>query len=403
MKNIVLPDFVLALITRIQQSGYEAYAAGGCVRDMVMNRTPSDYDIATCAKPEQVIAALHPLQIIKTGIKHGTVTVITKGTNVEVTTFRSDGNYLDNRRPESVSFNAGLFEDTSRRDFTINAMMYNLEKGVVDYHGGIMDIENRLIRCVGNADERFGEDALRILRALRFASILGFEIEPSTAVAAIRNRQLLQKISAERITSELLKLLCGVNAKKVILDYFDIFKSIIPKLKSNKEHIAVVIDSCPKKNYLRLAALIRGCDDLAIPESIKLDNTTKNKIKKLLNFFDANIPAKKPAIKSYMRTITPPLLFDLLELQFAEAVVSGNSTLNIVQVIKIINQILETHECYTLSMLAVGGDDLIKNNLAYGKEIGLVLELLLDAVINERVQNEKQALLQYATTLLNSF
>ena len=176
MNNIDLPNFVLTILEKLKSSGYEAYVAGGCVRDLIMEKTPSDYDIATNAKPEQVITTLFPLQIIETGIKHGTVTVIINSHSVEVTTFRSDGDYLDNRRPASVSFDAGIYEDTSRRDFTINAMMYSLDRGIIDLHGGIADIQKRQIRCVGNADDRFNEDALRILRALSFASVLNFEI-----------------------------------------------------------------------------------------------------------------------------------------------------------------------------------------------------------------------------------
>ena len=401
MKNIILPDFVLLLINKLQSFGYEAYAAGGCVRDLIMQKTPSDYDIATSAKPEQVIEALHPLQIIETGIKHGTVTVLINGYSVEVTTFRNEGNYLNNRRPESVSFDAGVFEDTSRRDFTINAMMYTPQKGIIDYHGGIEDINKKLIRCVGNADERFNEDALRILRALRFASCLGFDIEKSTATAALKSCHLLHNISAERITSEFRKLICGVNAKKVISDNFEIIKSFIPALNVKRDYIAAVIDACPKKDYLRLAALFRYSDN-TIPNKLKLDNITKSKIQMLLCYFDENIPAEKYVIKTYMRKISPTLLFDLLDLQIAERVVAQSSTSDITHVKELVQQILEQNECYTLSMLAFDGNDLIKNNIAEGKDIGVVLENLLDAVIKESVPNEKQALLQYATTLVKN-
>ena len=401
MKNMILPDFVTTIIAKLQSSGYEAYAAGGCVRDMLMGKTPADYDVATEAKPEQVIAALYPLKIIETGIKHGTVTVLINGHSVEITTFRSDGEYTDNRHPKSVSFDAGVFEDTSRRDFTINAMMYNHDKGIVDHHGGITDIKSKLIRCVGYADERFNEDALRILRALRFASNLGFDIEPLTAAAAINNRLLLQNISAERITSELIKILCGDFAKKVISKHFEIIKSLIPGL-SDKEHISALIDACPKKDYIRLAALLHYNEGFSIPSCLRFDNTTKHKITKLISHFDENILPDKRLLKSYMRKLMPSLLFDLFDLQLAEAVMLNKDTTKIIQAKKLLQQLIDSNECYTLSMLAVGGDDLIEHNIAHGKEIGSILETLLDAVVDEKVQNEKQALLQYATTLVKN-
>ena len=195
------------VVTELQAAGFEAYIVGGCVRDRLMGIKPHDFDITTEAFPAETSESFHDCDIILTGLKHGTVTVVYEGENIEITTFRTDGEYLDNRHPENVTFVRNISEDLSRRDFTVNAMAYNPDEGLIDLFDGEKDIEHKIIRCVGDADTRFNEDGLRILRAMRFASVLEFEVEEKTADSVIRNRDLLKNISVERIYAELTKLI----------------------------------------------------------------------------------------------------------------------------------------------------------------------------------------------------
>ena len=204
-----LPEFVKKALIRTNEAGEEAFIVGGCVRDILMGKTPHDWDITTSAKPEKTKEIFSSFKTVDTGLKHGTVLVLIDGEPLEITTYRIDGEYTDCRHPDSVSFTSDIENDLSRRDFTVNAMAYNDEKGLVDLFGGEDDIRNKIIRCVGDADKRFNEDALRIMRALRFSSTLGFTIESETKKAILKNRELLNNVAKERISTELLKLLCG--------------------------------------------------------------------------------------------------------------------------------------------------------------------------------------------------
>ena len=210
--NIFIPSEVNTILDRLERAGHQAYIVGGCVRDSIMGAEPSDYDIATSARPERVKEVFSGENIIETGLKHGTLTLNIGANNYEITTFRSDGEYLNNRSPESVRFESDIRADLSRRDFTVNAMAYNPSEGLIDLFGGKTDIKNGIIKCVGSPHKRFEEDALRILRALRFASVLGFEIDESTRRAAIEQKELISALSAERIFSEFKKIICGENA-----------------------------------------------------------------------------------------------------------------------------------------------------------------------------------------------
>ncbi|MBP9988859.1 MAG: hypothetical protein KBT46_05100, partial [Ruminococcus sp.] len=224
------PDFINTAFKLLEESGFEAYAVGGCIRDSIMNKSPNDWDMTTSAKPEQIISVFSDYRTIPTGINHGTVTVLFDKNPVEITTMRIDGKYTDNRRPEKVFYTDKIEEDLSRRDFTVNAIAYNPRLGIIDPFKGCRDIKNKIITCVGNPDRRFNEDALRIIRALRFASTLSFEIEKNTADSIVKNKHLLNNIANERIRVELIKLLCGDNAEKILLDYKDIIFLIIPEL-----------------------------------------------------------------------------------------------------------------------------------------------------------------------------
>ena len=264
------------VIEMLEEAGYEAFAVGGCVRDSLLGKKPFDFDVTTSASPEEMKEVFRNEHVIETGIKHGTLTVLINKEPVETTSFRVEKGYSDNRRPEKVEFVRSLSEDLSRRDFTINALAYNEKTGIVDLFGGISDLEHGTVRCVGNPDKRFNEDALRIMRALRFASVLGFEIEEETAASIKRNCGLLNNISSERISSELSKLLCGKNAAKILLEHPEPFFVIIPELSVLKGfdqrhfrhhldafgHTAAVLEAVPPVLELRLAALLH---DIAKP------------------------------------------------------------------------------------------------------------------------------------------
>ena len=226
-----MPKNVDTAIGLLQSAGFEAYAVGGCVRDTLLGKTPNDWDITSSASPEEIKAVFADFHCIDTGIKHGTVTVIADGEPLEITTFRLDGEYEDNRHPKSVTFTSVLGEDLGRRDFTVNAMAYSRKTGTVDLFGGRDDLKNGIIRCVGDPDRRFNEDALRILRALRFASTLDFEIEPLTAQSLINNRALLGNISEERIAKELIKLVCGKGARRILTDFAPVLFENLPELR----------------------------------------------------------------------------------------------------------------------------------------------------------------------------
>ncbi len=227
-----IPDNIRLILDMLNDAGFDAYVVGGCVRDALMGKQPHDFDITTSALPDEVKKVFSGFRVIETGLRHGTVTVLSSGDAVEITTFRVDGEYNDGRHPDSVEYSRCLEDDLMRRDFTVNAIAYNPVCGFVDVYGGENDINEQMLRCVGEPDKRFGEDALRIMRALRFSSVLGFDIHPETASSIHRNRHLLKKVSAERIFIELKQLLMGSNAVKVLLEFSDVICSIIPEFEA---------------------------------------------------------------------------------------------------------------------------------------------------------------------------
>ena len=228
--TINIPDNISIVLDKLHNAGYEAYLAGGCVRDGLMGREPSDYDITTNALPRQTAACFEDFTVIETGIKHGTVTVVSGGENVEITTYRIDGGYSDARHPDRVSFTRNLHEDLSRRDFTVNALAYHPVRGLRDDFGGLDDLENGVLRCVGDPERRFREDALRMLRALRFSAVLGFSIEAAADAALRALRENLSAVSAERLWNELIRLLCGRQVTRVLLAYPEILAQFIPEI-----------------------------------------------------------------------------------------------------------------------------------------------------------------------------
>ena len=424
-------------INLLASSGYTAYAVGGCVRDLLMGETPNDFDITTSSRPEETLYVFRDFKTIETGLKHGTVTVLMDGEPLEITTFRSDGEYKDNRHPESVEFSRNIADDLSRRDFTVNAMAYNHADGLIDLFGGVGDLKNGVIRTVGDPDRRFGEDALRILRAFRFAAQKGFAIAPETAESALHNLHLLKNLSAERVYSELKKLLLGKNAEKIMLDYPEVICAVIPELKAavgfdqrNPHHIYDVythtvkaVCACPLDPVLRLAALLHdvgkpdtfslkdgvghfyGHSDksMEIAETVlarlKADNYTKNTVLTLIKYHDPVIAPEEKSVKRYMNRLTPEVLSLLLDLKGADNLAQSPECAKrletYAEIRRIMADITARNECFSKRQLAINGDDLIALGIPRGKRIGQILDALLEEVTAGNIENEKEKLIEF--------
>ncbi len=424
-------------IELLEENGFEAYLVGGYVRDRIMQISGSDIDITTNALPNEMKKVFSGYKIIETGIKHGTVTVNLNNISAEITTYRTEKGYSDNRHPDKVSFCSNLEEDLSRRDFTINALAYNRKTGIVDMFGGLKDIEKRTIRSIGQAEERFKEDALRIIRALRFASVLDFEIEKDTSLAIHLCKDLLKNVSCERITAELKKLLCGKNVKKIMMEYFDVFCVFMPELKPMEnfnqnnfhhkydllEHTAVVTENIEPTVILRLSALLHDCakpdcyrtDEHGIGhfyshaskgadkartilENLKFDKYTIDNVVKLIRIHDSPIEANEKTIRKKLNKYGEDILTWLIELQKADTLGLADeyhSRINHFEKLRVIKEeVIKQNQCFSLKMLDINGNDLI--DLGYiNKEIGKALNYLLDAVIDEKVENSKINLVNY--------
>ena len=374
-----LPPFAKRAVSILEKAGYEAFAVGGCVRDMLMGKAPNDYDITTNALPSAVKQVFGGHTVLETGIAHGTVTVLIEGNPIEITTYRIDGEYLDGRRPKAVQFTSSLREDLARRDFTINALAYNRNNGLVDFFGGKEDIEKGLIRCVGNATDRFNEDGLRILRCLRFASVLEFTIEENTAAAAISCKRLLEKISAERNFAEIKRALCGKGIEPVFVSFFDIFTQIIPQLKNaDKNAVAKRLSAVPSRTEPRLAALLEPCkkEAEAVLTMLKAENRTKARVKLLLN---EPPPSTRAQTKHLLNKAGEDGALDVLQF-------NGKDT-------AILKDILKSGECYNMKMLNISGNTLLKLGFG-GAQIGIIKERLLEKVFESGVENTEAALLE---------
>ncbi len=439
--TINIPGYANDIIEKLENAGFEAYIVGGCVRDQLLSATPFDYDITTSAKPHQVKVALEDYKIIETGIKHGTVTALADGNPIEITTFRCDGEYSDHRHPNSVTLTDKLSEDLCRRDFTINAMAYCHEKGLIDLFGGKEDLSNKIIRCVGEAEKRFDEDALRIMRALRFAASLDFEIEEKTA-AAIKNKyQLLSYVSAERIAVELSKLLCGKAAARILEEYSYVICHIIPELKATigldqknhhhiydvYTHIVRVVEATPPAPHLRFAALFH---DIAKPKMmtidengvghfyghpkesaimarnimkrLKMDNKTIDTVCRLVELHDVRPEATKKSLKKYLAKNPDVDTDDVMAIRRADLSAQSpayhDQFAYLDESERLINEIKSSGCCLRISDLAVDGNDIAKLG-AKGKQIGEILKRLLSDVVEEKLENEKNALIKRAKKL----
>lgn len=427
------------ILDKLHSSGLEGYVVGGCVRDTLLGKEPKDWDICTNAKPEKVMSVFEGFNIIPTGLQHGTVTVVINHIGYEITTYRVDGDYSDGRHPDSVSFTSSLVEDLSRRDFTVNALAYNEVEGIVDIFGGIDDLRRKRIKCVGKAVDRFNEDALRILRALRFSSVLGFDIDIETKKAIFEVYKNLDKIAKERINAEFSKLILGVNNVKILREYEKIIFYIIPELRklkgfeqNNPYHtfdvwvhsLKTLYEIKEKDLELRLSALFHdiakpicySVDEKGIghfyehPEKsaeitekimkdLKFSNEEIYNVITLIKNHDNQLSSTKKCLRKILNKMEMPLLLRLLELKKADIKAQNPKYISRLNEIKDFEKVIENFsvedECFSLKHLKVNGNDLISMGIKPGKQMGEILNNLLSLVVEEQLVNERDELLKY--------
>lgn len=433
---VKIPNYAAQVLSALEAAGFAAWCVGGCVRDSLLGRTPQDWDVTTAARPEQVLSVFGD-RAVPTGLPHGTVTVKTAGGAVEVTTFRRDGVYRDHRRPQSVVFTDSLEEDLRRRDFTVNAMALNLRGELADPLGGQRDLERKLLRCVGEPDRRFREDALRILRGVRFAAALGFALEPETDRSLRANRALLAEIAPERIWAELKGLLTAPAAAEALRAYPEIigvFWSEVLEMvgfpQRNRhhcydvwEHTLHALEAVPPELELRLTMLLHdigkpgcctidetGCGHFkghparsaAMAEEmlrrLRADNATRETVVRLVAWHDRNIPRTRPGVAESLRQLGERDLRRLFLIKRADNLAQDPAyramQAEIERAEKILDQLLAEGACVSLDQLAVRGGDLVDLGFS-GPAVGQTLEVLLEAVIQERLPNDRAALLEY--------
>lgn len=431
-----MPKNVDTAINLLQSAGFEAYAVGGCVRDSLLGKTPNDWDITTSAKPEDMKSVFADFHCIDTGIKHGTVTVVIDGEPLEITTFRLDGEYEDNRHPKSVTFTSNLGADLGRRDFTVNAMAYSKKTGTVDLFGGQNDLKNKIIRCVGDPDRRFNEDALRILRALRFASALDFEIEEKTAQSLLKNRALLGNISEERISKELLKLVCGKGAKRILTDFAPVLFEILPELQpmyKNShdnphhcydiyEHTLIAVESIDPEPTLRFAMLLHDCGKPAVKKfdengvahfyghqrisaeisaqilaRLKVSNKFRDEILFLVSNHDRwELYENTEKMPRYLSKFGLDGVLNLLKVMRADVLAQSPEYRyrldQIADAEETAKNLAAQKPCLSLSELQINGRTLMDIGIPQGRKLGAVLAQLLDEVIDGVTKNTQEAL-----------
>ncbi len=440
---ITLPSAVRDLIARLNEAGFSAYAVGGCVRDSLLGRVPSDWDLCTSALPEDMLRVFRDERVAETGLKHGTLTVIRDHVPYEITTFRVDGAYTDHRHPDSVSFVADVASDLARRDFTVNAMAWSPGEGLIDLFGGREDLGLGVIRSVGDPDQRFGEDALRILRALRFASVYDFSVDPATENAARRLAATLRGVAGERIREELLKLLCGPGAGRILRAYPDILGVIIPEIlpmvgydQQNHhhsydlwEHTVRALEGVPPESDLRLTMLlhdtgkpsVRTTDERGeghyrghqaasariaerVVSDLRMDNASRERIVRLVENHDIPLRTQSGATNLDRSFLLRRLnrfgekdLRALFVIHCSDRIATGYSTperekARLKERMDALDALLAEQPCFTLKNLAVNGDDLVAAGL-HGREVGETLRRLLEDVMDGRVENTREELL----------
>ena len=438
MAEIQIPEKVNTIIHTLQSHGYEAYAVGGCVRDSFLGRIPMDWDITTSAMPEETKTLFS--HTFDTGIEHGTITVLLDHEGFEVTTYRVDGKYEDSRHPKEVTFVRNLKEDLLRRDFTINAMAYNEKEGLVDIFGGMDDLKAGVIRCVGDAEARFSEDALRILRGVRFAAQLGFDIAPDTREGMRKLAPTLKNISAERIQTEMIKMLCSprpdmlreaweLGITKEFIPEFDAAMEMTQENPHHRytvgEHILHTLMNVRDDKVLRFTMLLhdigktktktvdedgvahfRGHEEMSekmavdILKRLKFDNDTISRVKRLVRFHDYCMPLEAKYVRRAIHKIGEDIFPLYLEVRRADVLAQSDYMVKekleeIATVKKLYEDIVEKEQCVSLKGLAVSGRDLIDAGMKPGKEIGATLALLLDIVLENPELNTKEELLKH--------
>ena len=438
--KLSIPQKPNTILNTLRENGYDAYVVGGCVRDTLLGLTPHDWDICTDATPAEIKKCFSDFNLYDAGEKHGTISVVIDGEVLEVTTFRVDGEYRDNRHPESVSFTDSLTDDLGRRDFTVNAMAYSDEKGLIDPYGGREDLRRKVIRCVGNPDKRFNEDALRIMRALRFAATYGFAIERYTAFSLRRNAELLNNIAVERINAELCRLICGRDAEKLLDAYRDVIAVFIPELREcfdfqqhNKHHCYDVyrhmihsVGRIAPDPLLRMSMLLhdigkpRSCSEETdgtrhfrghqqisadigrdILRRLKFPNAFIDDSLLLILYHDVRFNGSKRQIKRVLQKLGEQNMRRLFQVQRADILSQSEfqraKKLTILEdTIRLFEEILRRKECFSLKQLAVNGRDLIAIGVTDGRQIGGILNKLLNEVIDGRLENDKTVLLNIA-------
>lgn len=435
--KITIPKEVQIIIDRLNSRGFEGYLVGGCVRDCIMNKTPHDWDVCTNASPDETESCFEDFKTVGVGKTHGTIGVVIRGKLYEITTYRVDGEYLDNRHPQSVSFTDKITSDLSRRDFTVNAMAYNESTRLVDPFGGRLDIEKKLIKCVGDPATRFGEDSLRILRGLRFASRFDFEIEKETAKAIRDYRDLLNNVARERVREELIGIICGKSAEKILTDYREVIAEIIPELTPCFDfeqrtphhcfdvyrHIARSVGEIESDPLLRLTMLLH---DIGKPEACYTDPTGRRHFKghpqisariaedilkrlrfsnavisdclKLIEYHDVRFKGSKPMVRRITGMIGEENTRRLFKIQYADTMAQSDylreQKLSDIKTAQAhLDEIIKNKECCSVKQLAVSGFDLKALGFPDGRLIGDILNDLFENVVEDKLPNNKETLL----------
>lgn len=439
MLKINIPSGAKQIINTLNDSGFEAYVVGGCVRDSILGMSPKDWDICTSATPDEMKACLE-FRTIDTGLKHGTITVVIDNDTYEVTTFRKDGDYSDNRHPDSVEFVLSLEEDLARRDFTINAMAYNETVGLIDKFGGLNDLKQRIISCVGNPDDRFNEDALRIMRAMRFASTYEFSIQKETAQSIHSNKNKLLNIANERIQTELVRMLCGDGILNILLDFNDVITTIIPEMKpcvgfdqKNRFHQYTIYDHIVHavSNYTGMDTSVNVAlllHDIGKPQCysedengghfhghsvpshkitevildrLRFDNKTKREVSELVLFHDSYIDPTPKSVKKWLNKIGEERFRQLIQVKRADisAHKQGTFEARIIwcnSLLSILENVIKEKDCFTIKDLNIDGFAIMTLGVSQGKIVGDILNHLLDKVINGEIKNDISDLIDEA-------
>ncbi len=438
-----LPEYAVEVIENMQNKGHRIYPVGGCVRNYIMGLIPDDYDMTTNANPSETLEAFKDHTTFTAGLKHGTVSVVVDNNVVEITTHRIETSYTDNRHPDKIIFTDNLTEDLRRRDFTMNAIVYDYASGeFFDPYNGIDDIKNKLIRAVGNPEIRFNEDGLRILRALRFSSVLGFHIEKETSAAIHKCKKLLKNISPERIYTEFTKLICGKNVRSILNDYYDVIAEFIPEIlpmvgfdQQNPhhcydvyEHTLVTVESIEADPILRWTMLLH---DTGKPETffkdekgghffghyknsteiakniltrLKASNDIKNKVISLIYHHDSVIPETEKSVRRLLMKLGYDMTLLLYQVNRADAMGQApfqleERLLHINKLEEITHGIISANKCFSLHDIHISGKDIIDLGIPQGKRIGEILNELLNQVIDGELENTKEALLKRASEL----